>query len=123
MHDYDAVRALVTHLTAAPDLAAGIVEVRVKAGAEFSAEALGQAYEMLTEDTRLKGSRLVVEELAERHECLNCTSTWILTRDDVIGHLVVCPSCGMVAPFGDAVGVRLVEVRTSKDNLPRPQDP
>ena len=72
MHDYHAVSALVAHLARDPSLATGIAEVRVRASPVFSPEALRQAYQMLTEDTPLSGSRLLVEELADRHECAQC---------------------------------------------------
>lgn len=110
MHDYHAVSALIAYLAADPDLVNGVVEVKVEAGAGFSPEALGQAYDMLTEGTWLEGSRLVVYELAEPRECLACGSNWTLTSGDVIGHLVVCPSCGMVTPVGGTPGIKLVEV-------------
>ena len=120
MHDYHAVKALIDHLAADADLADGILEVRVEAGAEFSPEALVQAYEMLAPGSGLEGSRLVVAALAEDRECLSCGSHWALTPDEVIGHLVVCPSCGAASPLGDANGLRLVEVKKRNQELPRP---
>ena len=113
MHDYHAVRALIEHLTAEGDLPEGILEVRVEASAEYSPEALVQAYEMLAEGTRLEGSRLVVAEADQRRQCLSCGASWTLTPDEVIGHLVVCPSCGAASLLGGTAGLRLVEVRRS----------
>ena len=49
---------------------------------------------MLTEDTPLCGSRLLVDKLADRRECALCGAMWSVSSDDVAGHLVVCPSCG-----------------------------
>jgi Zn finger protein HypA/HybF involved in hydrogenase expression len=111
VHDYHAVRALIEQLTAEPDLPEGILEVRVEASAEFSPEALVQAYEMLAPGTRLEGSRLVVTEQDQGRECLSCGASWTLTPDEVIGHLVVCPSCGTASLLGGTAGLRLVEVR------------
>ena len=76
MHDYFAVSALVARLARDPSLAGGIAEVRVRASPVFSPEALQQAYQMLTEDTPLSGSRLLVEELADRRECAQCGTGW-----------------------------------------------
>jgi Zn finger protein HypA/HybF involved in hydrogenase expression len=113
VHDYHAVRALIEHLTAEGDLPEGILEVRVEASAEYSPEALVQAYEMLAEGTRLEGSRLVVAEADQRRQCLSCGASWTLTPDEVIGHLVVCPSCGAASLLGGTAGLRLVEIRQS----------
>ena len=111
MHDYHAVTGLVASLTAGPDPADDILEVRVQASPVFSPEALVQAYEMLTEGTPLAGSRLSVEESVDRRECPACGHGWTVSRDDVVGHLVVCPSCGVPSPLGDDIGIELLEIR------------
>ncbi len=100
-------------MTLDPSLAAGIAEVRVRASPVFSPEALRQAYQMLTEDTPLSGSRLLVEELAECRECVLCGTAWAVSRDDVAGHLVICPSCGAVSPLGAGAAIELIEIRIS----------
>lgn len=114
MHDYHAVQALVTQLTGEGGRAAGVPErvtqVRIQASPVFSAEALQQAYEMLTRDTSLHGSRLLVEELPEQHDCPRCGCSWQLTADDVAGHVVLCPSCGSPSPLNAGAGLRLVAV-------------
>ena len=113
MHDYHAVSALVARLTRDPSLAAGIAEVRVRASPVFSPEALQQAYQMLTEDTPLCGSRLLVDKLADRRECALCGATWSVSSDDVAGHLVVCPSCGALSPLDAGAAIELLEIRSS----------
>jgi Zn finger protein HypA/HybF involved in hydrogenase expression len=115
VHDYHAVKALIDHLTADRDLDQGILEVQVEASAEFSPEALAQAYEMLTQGTRFEGSRLVVAELVEHRQCASCGADWTLTPDEVIGHLVVCPLCGATSLLGSSTGLRLVNVRKRQE--------
>ena len=112
MHDYHAVGALVTRLARDPSLAEGIAEVRVRASPVFSPDALRQAYQMLTEDTPLSGSRLLVEELADRRECAQCGTAWAVSPDDVAGHLVICPSCGTLTPVEARAAIELVEIRS-----------
>jgi Zn finger protein HypA/HybF involved in hydrogenase expression len=111
VHDYHAVSALVASLTADPNHADDILEVRVQASPVFSPEALLQAYEMLAEGTALAGSRLSVEEAVDRRECPACGHGWTVSRDDVVGHLVVCPSCGVPSQLGDDIGIELLEIR------------
>ena len=114
MHDYHAVGALIAHLAADPSLEEGIAEVRVRASPVFSPEALRQAYQMLTEDTPLRGSRLLVEELADRRECVLCGTSWVVSPDDVAGHVVICPSCGALAPLGGGAAIELLEIRSHR---------
>ena len=113
LHDYHAVSALVARLTRDPSLATGIAEVRVRASPVFSPEALQQAYQMLTEDTPLCGSRLLVDELADRRECALCGARWLVSSDDLAGHLVVCPSCGALSPLDAGAAIELLEIRSS----------
>lgn len=108
MHDVHAVEALIERIErAAPD---GPVEVRVRAGPEFWPEALVQAFAMRIQDTSLEGSRLTVEELVDERRCGACGSAWVLTADDLAGHVVLCPGCGAPSPAGDGVGIELVQV-------------
>lgn len=112
MHDYHAVSTLVAHLTRDPGRAEGIAEVRVRASPVFSPEALRQTYQMLTEDTPLSGSRLLVEELVDHRECAKCGTAWTVSPDDVAGHLVICPSCGALAPLDARATIELLEIRS-----------
>jgi hydrogenase nickel incorporation protein HypA/HybF len=117
MHDYHAVKALVERLTSEPDdfEVERISEVRIRAGVAFSPEALQQAYEMLTRDTPLEGSRLVIEELSDEHGCPECRTSWTLTPDDVAGHLLICPSCGAPSEIEGAASLAVVGVgRTAR---------
>lgn len=110
MHEYHAVEALVERLTSEPDDLEDerIFEIRIRAGVAFSPEALQQAYEMLTQDTPLEGSRLVIEELPDGHECPECRTSWALAPEDVAGHLLACPSCGLLSEFEGGTGIEVV---------------
>jgi Zn finger protein HypA/HybF involved in hydrogenase expression len=112
VHDYHAVSALIARLVRDPSLAEGIAEVRVRASPVFSPEALQQAYQILTEDTPLSGSRLLVEELADRRECAQCGTAWAMSPDDVAGHLVICPTCGSPTPLDAGAAIELLEIRS-----------
>jgi hydrogenase nickel incorporation protein HypA/HybF len=115
MHDYHAVEALVERLR--EELGereqTEVAEVRIRADSVFSSEALQQAYEMLTADTPLEGSRLVVEELESEWQCPSCGGSWTVSRDDLVGHLLVCPSCGSASSIesGHAIEVAAIERR------------
>ena len=102
MHDYHAVQSLIDRLLA--DTAGDIVEVRIRAGAAYSPEALEQAYEMLTPGTPLEGSRLVVADLADARPCPACGASWTPTRDARTMPVLVCPSCGTPSPNDGGTG-------------------
>jgi hydrogenase nickel incorporation protein HypA/HybF len=112
VHDYHAVKALVDHLRRQledPD-AGRVEEVRIRADATLSPEALEQAYEMLTKDTPLEGSRLVVEEPPEERLCETCGASWTATHEDVAGHLLICPICGALSAIEGTTGLQLVTI-------------
>ncbi len=107
MHDHHAIELLIERLSELDDVA----EVRIRARTTFSREALRQAYEMLTVDTPLQGSRLVVEELPEERGCPACGASFTLSPDDVAGHVVQCPECGALSPIGsEGAAIEVVAV-------------
>jgi Zn finger protein HypA/HybF involved in hydrogenase expression len=109
MHDYQAMEALVERLTQEPDVDR-IAEVRIDVDAIYSPEALLQAYEMLTKDTPLEGSRLVVSEMRREWKCPKCAHSWTISPDDVVGHMLLCPSCGAPSSIEGQGGIDVVSV-------------
>ena len=108
MHDHHAVEALIQRLTDAG--LRDLTEVRIQAGLAFSPEALDQTYTMLTQDTPLEGSRLVVVELSDERECSACGRSWVVRREDVAGHLVLCPSCGSPSPIEGGASIEVLGI-------------
>jgi Zn finger protein HypA/HybF involved in hydrogenase expression len=110
VHDYHAAEALVERLKGELDHPERVTEVRIRAAATYSPEALQQAYEMLTQGTPLKGSSLVVEERPDERECPSCGKSWHVSRDDLAGHLIVCPHCGAASAIAENSGIEVVGV-------------
>ena len=111
MHDYHAVEALVERLAGDEAVAAGsVAEVRIRADVVFTPEAMEQAYAMLTPGTPLEGSRLVVEEVTRDEECSACGTVWTVSRDDLAGHMLMCPSCGALSSIEGGSGIEVVAV-------------
>jgi Zn finger protein HypA/HybF involved in hydrogenase expression len=108
VHEQHAVDAVVRRLTAAG--LTDVTEVRIRAGAAFAPEALHQAYEMLTLGTPLEGSRLLVEPAEDACVCASCGHSWVPVRDDLAGHLVLCPSCGAASPLDDVASVQVIGI-------------
>jgi len=108
VHDLHAVETLIERLRSAG--LQDLTEVRIQAGPTFSPEALEQAYTMLTQDTPLAGSRLVVVELPDDRGCSACGRKWTVTRDDVAGHAVLCPSCGSPSPTDGGASIEVLGI-------------
>jgi Zn finger protein HypA/HybF involved in hydrogenase expression len=118
MHEYHSVEALIDRLSGQPEPEL-IGRVRVRVGAALSAEALGQAYEMLTQDTPLEGSLLVVESRTAERACPACGTRWVATFDDLAGHLLFCPSCGAPVALDGSATIEVVEI--SRDRRAKPE--
>jgi hydrogenase nickel incorporation protein HypA/HybF len=125
MHDYHAVEALVEQLTGTLGSldVERIDEVRIRADAVFSPEALQQAYEMLTPGTPLEGSRLVVEEVHGERECPACGKTWAVSHGDLAGHMLICPSCGALSSIEGGAGIEVVGVTGSEKTVAASSNP
>ncbi len=124
MHDYYAVETLVEQLTKElgslgdPE-AERVREVRVRADVTLSPDSLEQAYEMLTQDTPLEGSRLVVESSPDDRLCPTCGRSWSATHEDVAGHLLICPSCGALSALEAGGRIEILPVRRGRSGSRR----
>jgi hydrogenase nickel incorporation protein HypA/HybF len=110
VHDYHAVAALIERIADQTGDLERVAEVRIRAGLAFSPEALQQAWEMLTQDSPLEHARLVVEESPDERECPACGRSWAIRREDVAGHVVLCPSCGAPSPIQGDAGIEVLDV-------------
>ena len=99
VHEHHAVAALIERIAHERRDLERVAEVRIRAGVAFSPEALQQAWEMLTQDSPLEGSRLAVEASRDERACPACGRSWVVSADDVAGHVVLCPSCGSSTPL------------------------
>jgi Zn finger protein HypA/HybF involved in hydrogenase expression len=95
MHEYAAVEAMIEDLS--DHLAARGIErvaaVRLRRSSAFDDDALRQAFAMLSPGTPLEGAILGVTVEILDFAC-DCGHRQVITADDLIGHLFICPSCG-----------------------------
>lgn len=112
MHDYHAVEALLDRITTELTGGERVVRVTIRVGPGLSPEALEQAYEILTKDTPLQGSSLVIEQRHDERECPACGEWWTVTPDNLAGHSLVCPSCGALSSLEGSAGMELVGIAT-----------
>lgn len=112
MHEYSVVQQLVERLVAELK-SRGVQQVKkvhLRRGSTFAEEPLRQAFQMLTENTPLQDAELVVEEFSVQHTCANCGHSQVISDDDLLGHLFICPDCGAVHEIEEAHGLELVGV-------------
>ncbi len=112
MHEYSVVQQLVEKLLA--ELQGQgvhrVKEVRLRRGSTFGEGPLRQAFAMLTANTPLQGAELIIEGFPVEHTCENCGHSQVISEEDLLGHLFICPGCGAAEEIDEAHGLELVGV-------------
>lgn len=85
------------------------LRVTVQRSSEFAEEALYTAFEALTQGTSLEGADLHIQTIDHEFTC-QCGYRQVISPDDLIGHMYVCPACGAIHEITEAHGVALVGV-------------
>lgn len=119
MHEYAAVQSLVEGLLAELETRSvtRVQSVRLRRGSAFDPAALDQAWPLATRDTLLAGAALTVEvEVFELH--CQCGLRRVITSDDLIGHLVICPNCGLAQELENTHDLAAVEVVAEVEDAP-----
>lgn len=78
-----------------------VTEVRFRRGSAFSEAALRQAFEVLSRGTPLEGAALKIDTVNLDYTCI-CGRQQVITSDDLIGHMFVCPDCGHLHEVDEA---------------------
>lgn len=86
-----------------------VAAVRFRRGSAFSEDALCQAYQMLTPGTPLEGAEIRIETINRDFSCA-CGHEQVISSDDLVGHMFVCPGCGAVQEIDEAHDLELLEV-------------
>ncbi len=112
MHEFSIVQQLVDQLVkeAKTRGASEVKEVHLRRGSTFAEAPLRQSFQILSENTPLQNAELVIEEFSVEYKCESCGHQQIISADDLIGHLFVCPECGAAHEIEEAHGLELVSV-------------
>ena len=118
MHEYAAVEAMIValsdHLTIRGVTRA--TSVRLRRSSAFDDDALRQAFAMLSPGTPLEGAVLGVTVENLDFAC-GCGHRPVITADDLIGHLFICPSCGAAREIGHTDYLVVLAVTTQEDTV------
>jgi len=111
MHEYAIVEGCVQQLLKELPRrgAKKVTTVRFRRGSAFSEEVLRQSFEMLAKGTLLEGAELRVETVNLDYEC-KCGHKQIITSDDVVAHMFLCPRCGATKEIDEVHDLELVDV-------------
>jgi hydrogenase nickel insertion protein HypA len=112
MHEYSIVQELVERLLKEVERrgATSVKEIHLRRGSTFAEGPLQQAFLIMSENTPLQDAQLIIEEFSVEYKCKACGYDQVITADDLIGHLYVCPECGEAAEIEEAHGLELVSV-------------
>jgi Zn finger protein HypA/HybF involved in hydrogenase expression len=116
MHEFAVVESVVQSLQSRLEQEGvrAVEAIRFRRGSAFSGEALCQAFEMLTPGTPMEGARLEIETVNLEFDCA-CGHQQVITNDDLVGHMFVCPGCGAVREVDEAHDLELLEVIQAAD--------
>jgi len=87
-----------------------VKEIKLRRGSTFAEGPIQQAFEIMSENTPLQGAELVIEEFAVEHKCKHCGCKQVLTPDDLLGHLFICPECGENEEVEESQGLELMNI-------------
>lgn len=111
MHEYGIVESCVKQLL--EELSrrgvTKVFAVRFRRGSAFSEEALQLAFAALTKGTLLEGAELKIETVNLDYQC-KCGRKQIITSDDLVGHMFICPDCGATREVDESHDLELVNV-------------
>lgn len=110
-HEFSIVKEMMDDLLTRLDEAQieQVLEVHFRRGSAFSEEALRQAFEVFARETPLDGAALVIDTVNLHHRCV-CGYEQVITADDLIGHMFVCPTCGTMREVEEAHDLELLHV-------------
>jgi Zn finger protein HypA/HybF involved in hydrogenase expression len=96
-----------------------VAVVRVRRSPAVGEAELRQAFETCAAGTMVEGARLDVEVASLSFEC-PCGFRGELGETDVVGHLIVCPSCAAVSGHGLGTDLDLLTVQVAANRSPEP---
>lgn len=111
MHEFGVVQSLVQELLVQlkNKEVRKVHSIRFRRGSAFAEEALRQAYVMAAAGTILEGAEILIET-EERPFLCACGHQQVITSDELIGHLFVCPKCGRPREIDEAHDLEVVEI-------------
>lgn len=111
MHEFSIVEAMIGKVVATlPTTKPGTVRaLHFRRGSTFSEASLRLAFEMVSKGTVLENAELIVDTVNHEYHC-TCGYQQVVTSDDLMGHMFVCPQCGAIREIDEAHDLTLLDV-------------
>jgi Zn finger protein HypA/HybF involved in hydrogenase expression len=120
MHEYAEVEAVVRGTIAQlTELGCNenVLAVRFSIGSTISENIVRQAFAAVSIGTILENAEVQIEKNETVFRC-PCGYEQIVTNENLVGHLFLCPSCDQIHDIGDdAHDLKLIEVTVQDDAL------
>lgn len=111
MHEFGVTEAIIVRLLKQleREKVSKVEKVTFCRSSAFSEAVLRQTFDALSVGTPLAGAELVVDVALLDVPC-NCGRTSQVHSEDLIGHMFICPNCGMLKEIAEAHDLELLEV-------------
>lgn len=112
MHEFSIIKQLVDRLS--DELrdkgVQHVKSIHLRRGSTFAEDPLRLALNVLTEGTPLMGANVTIDSYSVEHCCASCGRSQVVTSEDLVGHIFICPACGTAREIEEAHGLELVSV-------------
>ena len=120
MHEFGIVQQLIDALQhqLGHQGVTSVQAIRLRKSSAFAEGPVHQAFEMLSPGTVLEGAELVIDEVSFNSVCAACGHAAVVTTDDLIGHLFICPECGAGQEIDEARGLVILGITIDDEEIP-----
>ncbi len=111
MHEFGVTEAIINRLLVQlqREKISSVKKISFRRSSAFSEEVLRQTFKMLSEHTPLAGAELTVDVAVLDITC-QCGYESVVNNEDLVGHMFVCPKCGVIREIAEAHDLELIEV-------------
>src|SRR5687768_3409559 len=118
MHEFGVTEAIIRKLLVQlqREKVSSVKKISFRRSSAFSEEVLRQTLKMLSENTPLDGAELNVEVAVLDITC-QCGYESVINNEDLVGHMFICPECGVIREIAEAHDLELIEVIAESEGI------
>ena len=118
MHEFGVTEAIIRKLLVQlqREKVSSVKKISFRRSSAFSEEVLRQTLKMLSENTPLAGAELNVEVAVLDITC-QCGYESVINNEDLVGHMFICPECGVIREIAEAHDLELIEVIAESEGI------
>ncbi len=118
MHEFGVTEAIIRRLLVQlqSEKVSTVKKISFRRSSAFSEEVLRQTLKMLSENTPLADAELSVEVAVLDITC-QCGYESVVNNEDLVGHMFICPKCGVIREIAEAHDLELIEVIVESEGI------